>query len=176
MSYDLRFMLVALFGLTALYWILTALKRGLLGLPRMGTAGLAAAAYAMAALIARSAWQQPVLDRRDFADLTESQEFEVRADPRARYSAAEYTRVDSFRIAITPALERYRQEHGQYPDALEDIGVAAPQTAYGPLHYYGSRSERPPWYLVSFGDARLDHFQADWDSRSGKWEVFGYDW
>jgi hypothetical protein len=174
MSYDLRFMLVALFGLATLYWILAALKRGLLGRPRMGTAWLAAAAYAMAALIARSAWQQPVLDRRDFADFPESREFEVRADPRAR-SAAEQARVDSFRIAITPALERYQQEHGKYPDALEDAGISTPQTAYGPLHYYGSRSENPHWYLVSFGDPGVHGFEAEWDSRTGRWQVFEFD-
>lgn len=161
MSYDLRFMLVALSSLAALYWMVAALKLRLLGRPGPGTACRLAAVSAFVALVALSIRPAPgaapgMWRLRD-------------------YSAAEHDRVDSLRLAITPVLEQYRLTHGRYPDALEDAGIQTPETAYGPLHYYGSRSETPAWYLISFGDPKEHGFEADWDSRKGQWQVFEFD-
>ena len=104
-------------------------------------------------------------------------------DPRAlgpgeqarRAIQAEVARVDSLHRGFAPALEQYRQEHGTYPDSLQDAGIPIPSTRYGPLHYYGSSSKQNVWYLISFGDPGKDDFQADWDSRKQKWVVLESD-
>jgi hypothetical protein len=173
MSYDLRFMLVALAALAALFWATAALRRWLLRQPRTGTAILAAVAYAVVAAVVLGIGEAPPRKYRAWdAPIVRFNGWGARL---SGYRAAEHDRVDSLRIAITPALERYRKAHGQYPVALEDAGIATPQTAYGPLHYYGSRSETPHWYLISFGNPKEHGFEADWDSRTGKWQVFEFD-
>jgi hypothetical protein len=91
------------------------------------------------------------------------------------YHSAEQARVDAMHRQFAPALERYRKTHGEYPSTLQEAGIATPQTRYGPLHYYGSRSETDPWYLISFGDIERHRFSADWDSRTRKWTLVGLD-
>lgn len=174
MSYDLRFMLVALAGLAALYWMVVALKLRLLGQPGQNKACRLAAACASVALI--SFGSRPAPPKASAAAAVDPAPYEAPEPWRlSYYAAAEHDRVDSIRMAITPALELYRQTHGQYPVTLEDANVRTPQTAYGPLHYYGSRSETPHWYLISFGDPQAHGFAADWDSRRGMWQVFTFD-
>lgn len=151
MSYDLQFLVIALSAVMALYCGVVALKRRLLRRPDAGVACAAGAACIMVATL-------------------------ITVAPGARYSTLEHARVEKIRRDITPALERYRDAHGQYPDALADAGIQTPHTRYGPLHYYGSRSERPTWYLLSFGDPKQHGFEADWDSRSGEWQVHEFRW
>lgn len=88
-----------------------------------------------------------------------------------RYTSKQHARVDSIRLALVPLLEAWRQENGQYPPTLGAAGIAPPHTPYGPLDYYGSRGERPPWYTISYGSPGEHGFYADWDSRTGEWTV-----
>lgn len=149
MSDDLRFMLFTLSGLVVLFCMVTALK---LHLARRGDPAVPCVLAVPAVLVALVSL--------------------ALTPPPPRYSAEERARIDSIRIAITPALERYRQVHGEDPVTLSNAGLQTPQTRYGPLHYYGSRGETPPWYLISFGDPGSNGFSADWDSRLGKWSLY----
>lgn len=88
------------------------------------------------------------------------------------YSADERARVERLHARFAPALERYRQAHGQYPPTLEAAGIATPQTEYGPLEYRAWRlDDGAPAYSVSYGDYLRNGFTAFFDSRAGTWQL-----
>jgi hypothetical protein len=150
MGYDLRFMLVWMAALAALYWMLVALRSWLTDTPGLRARWLATGC----ALVAVCAWSA-----------------------RPGYSPGQRARVESIRRQeIAPALERYWRTHGKYPATLEEAGLQTPRTPYGPLRYSGSVSERPRWYVISFGTPRVNRFRADWDSRSERWTIIKHDW
>jgi hypothetical protein len=88
------------------------------------------------------------------------------------YSRAERERVERLHAEFAPALERYRQAHGDYPPTLEAAGIATPQTRYGPLEY-GARREKDgaPTYSIGYGDYIQNGFSAWWDSKSKTWYI-----
>lgn len=86
------------------------------------------------------------------------------------YSPGERERVERLHARFAPALERYRQTHGDYPPTLQAAGIATPQTEYGPLQYRRERSkEGSPGYVISFGDYLQNGFVSWWDSGERKW-------
>jgi hypothetical protein len=86
------------------------------------------------------------------------------------YHPSEQKRVERLHAAFAPALERYRQTHGDYPPTLEAAGIATPQTEYGPLHYNTHIStEGTLYYEVSFGDYYDNGFTASFSSDRGEW-------
>ena len=88
------------------------------------------------------------------------------------YSQAERDRVAQLHATFAPALERYRQTHGDYPPTLEAAGIRTPQTEYGPLQYRRERSKAgAPQYTISFGDYRDNGFVTWWDSGSRTWSL-----
>jgi hypothetical protein len=90
----------------------------------------------------------------------------------AGYSAAERERVERLHAVFAPALERYRQTHGDYPPTLEAAGIPTPETEYGPLRYTRERSKNgPPAYSIAFGDYIHNGFVTWWDSDSRKWNL-----
>jgi hypothetical protein len=85
-----------------------------------------------------------------------------------RYSAAEHRRVEKVVAELAPVLERYRQEHGEYPPTLQAAGIPTPQTLYGPLRYRSGREyDGLPIYEVSFGDYDRNGFAASYSSLNG---------
>jgi hypothetical protein len=135
--------------LAAVHWIVVALKLRLRRRPGSPIVGGLLLAGALVALVALNTMP--------------------------RYSPGVLARVDGTRQELAVALERYRLTHGEYPATLEDAGIQTPRTPYGPLRYHGSRSVRPHWYYVSFGNPTENGFRAAWDSRSGRWTVFEYE-
>lgn len=92
------------------------------------------------------------------------------------WTAGEQAKVEAMRQELAPALERYRQAHGEYPPTLEAAGLKPPQTRYGPLEYFRGRSEQGvTHYSVSFGDPQLNGFNAIWESRTGEWTRVEFD-
>ncbi|HEX2076920.1 MAG TPA: hypothetical protein VHG08_04400 [Longimicrobium sp.] len=90
----------------------------------------------------------------------------------ARYDAAEHDGIKDVHAGFAPALERYRQAHGEYPPTLEAAGIATPQTRYGPLRYRSGRAEDgAAFYSVGFGDWWGNGFDAYFDSRKGTWQI-----
>lgn len=88
------------------------------------------------------------------------------------FSQAEQDRVDRLHAQFAPALERYRQAHGDYPPTLEAAGIATPATEYGPLRYYARRSqEGTPFYEISFGDYYDNGFTASFNSERKTWSL-----
>jgi hypothetical protein len=88
------------------------------------------------------------------------------------YSPAERDRIVRLHQQFAPALERYRQAHGQYPPTLEAAGIPTPQTEYGPLRYRNQRGparQGTPYYEIGFGDYIQNGFVAWWDSDSRRW-------
>ncbi|HEX6372152.1 MAG TPA: hypothetical protein VF006_24760 [Longimicrobium sp.] len=86
------------------------------------------------------------------------------------YSRAEQDRIDRLHAQFAPALERYRQTHGDYPPTLEAAGIAIPATEYGPLRYHVHRSkEGTSFYEVSFGDYYDNGFTASFNSERKTW-------
>src|SRR5688500_14588765 len=86
------------------------------------------------------------------------------------YNAAERDRVERLHAGFAPALERYRQAHGDYPPTLEAAGIPTPKTEYGPLRYSRERAEDgTPSYSISFGDYMDNGFVTWWDSGSRRW-------
>jgi hypothetical protein len=88
------------------------------------------------------------------------------------YSPGERDRVERLHAQFAPALERYRQTHGDYPATLQAAGIATPQTEYGPLRYHRKRSrEGSPAYEISFGDYGQNGFVTWWDSGTQRWSL-----
>jgi hypothetical protein len=86
------------------------------------------------------------------------------------YSPGEQERVEQLHARFAPALERYRETHGDYPPTLEAAGIATPTTEYGPLRYRRHRSrEGTAYYEVSFGDYYDNGFTAFFNSERSKW-------
>ena len=86
------------------------------------------------------------------------------------YSPGERDRVERLHAQFSPALERYRQTHGDYPPTLAAAGIATPQTEYGPLQYRRELSrEGRPAYVISFGDYVQNGFVTWWDSGAQQW-------
>ena len=63
---------------------------------------------------------------------------------------------------IQASLESYRQQHGQYPDSLAQVGIT--ERIEGPLYY---RRESQSSYLLWFG-TRLGE-SLTFNSTQGKW-------
>lgn len=84
---------------------------------------------------------------------------------------AELARVHALHSSFAPALERYREEHGRYPETLEQAGIATPQTRYGPLRYRVWTDSAGTRYEVSFGDYHGNGFVSSWGSLSGEWAL-----
>lgn len=165
MNSDTALILIVVFGTVATGCTLAVLRARVLqrSLPRDAAGWAATSAAVVAVCLAtaapRNAATEPAPEHRT-----------------PRYSAPRYindelSRMEMRRHEFAPALEAYRQAHGHYPPTLGAAGVEVPMTRYGPLHYYGS-TERPAWYLVSFGDPTVNRFSADWDSRRQKWSVY----
>src|SRR5688572_12116702 len=59
-----------------------------------------------------------------------------------RFSDRVHVRIEAERQKLSPALERYRQAHGEYPPTLKAAGLKAPRTPYGGgrMHYSAGRS------------------------------------
>lgn len=86
------------------------------------------------------------------------------------YHPAEQQRIDRLHQQFAPALERYRQTHGDYPPTLEAAGIATPRTEYGPLRYHPHRSkEGVIFYEISFGDYYQNGFTASFRSDRKTW-------
>ncbi|HEX6372154.1 MAG TPA: hypothetical protein VF006_24770, partial [Longimicrobium sp.] len=91
------------------------------------------------------------------------------------YSERAQQRIEARRQHIAPALERYRQAHGEYPASLKAAGVEAPRTPYGRLHYSAARSQQGiPMYLLAYGNNEIHGFEALWSSEAGTWEIFRF--
>jgi hypothetical protein len=86
------------------------------------------------------------------------------------YQPAEQERVERLHAQFAPALERYRQRHGEYPPTLEAAGIQTPQTRYGPLRYAASRTGEA-YYEISFGNYTENGFTSFYNSRHGKWQL-----
>lgn len=92
-----------------------------------------------------------------------------------RYSDRAHARIEAQRQKLAPALERYRQAHGEYPPTLQAAGLKAPRTPYGPLHYSAGRSQRGvAEYLFAYGNNEINGFEALWSTEDGKWEIFRF--
>lgn len=88
------------------------------------------------------------------------------------YSQSERERIEQLHAQFAPALERYRQTHGDYPPTLEAAGIATPLTRYGPLEYEVRREkDGTPVYSVGYGDYITNGFSAWWSSDKRKWFV-----
>lgn len=88
------------------------------------------------------------------------------------YSEAERDRVERLHAQFAPALERYRQEHGEYPPTLQAIGITPPETTYGPLRYQVWRTqEGTSCYSASLGDYYYNGFTASFNSCGGEWHL-----
>jgi hypothetical protein len=86
------------------------------------------------------------------------------------YDTSEHRRVEQVVAEFAPALERYRQAHGEYPPTLQAAGIATPQTAYGPLRYRTWRTtDGISIYEVSFGDYDRNGFIASFNSDRKTW-------
>jgi|GEM_PF-3269639 len=167
--YELRLMLLAAFGLTALYCAASTMKIWLRSRRLSYLGGAMATTFgtvALLILIVPAPVQPSGMDEPARADLQGR-----RAGYWQRYSAAEQAEIEEMHGDLAPALESYRQTHGVYPPTLPVAGIPLPETRHGPIHYYSSRT----WYLVSVGDPKMDGFQADWDSRTQKWTVNEFD-
>lgn len=93
----------------------------------------------------------------------------------ARYSEREQERIEAARQRFAPALERYRQEHGEYPSRPEAAGVKMPRTPYGRLHYFAARSEQGvASYHLAYGNNEINGFEALWSTQTRRWEVFRF--
>lgn len=87
-----------------------------------------------------------------------------------RFSQAEQDRVARLHAEFAPALEQYRQTHGDYPPTLQAAGIATPATEYGPLRYLPQRSEEGTlFYEISFGDYYDNGFTASFRSDRKTW-------
>jgi hypothetical protein len=92
-----------------------------------------------------------------------------------RYSEREQERIEATRQRFAPALERYRQEHGEYPSRPEAAGVKMPRTPYGRLHYFAARSKQGvASYHLAYGNNEINGFEALWSTETRKWEVFRF--
>lgn len=88
------------------------------------------------------------------------------------YSQSERERIEQLHARFAPALERYRQAHGDYPPTLEAAGIPTPQTRYGPLEYHVRRQkDGTPAYSVGYGDYITNGFSAWWSSDTKSWFV-----
>ncbi|HEX6372153.1 MAG TPA: hypothetical protein VF006_24765 [Longimicrobium sp.] len=88
------------------------------------------------------------------------------------YDASEHRRAEQVVAGFAPTLERYRQEHGEYPPNLQAAGIATPQTLYGPLRYRTWREyDGLSIYEVSFGDYDRNGFVATYNSLGEKWSL-----
>jgi hypothetical protein len=86
------------------------------------------------------------------------------------YQPSEQARVERLHAQFAPALEQYRQRHGEYPPTLEAAGIQTPQTRYGPLRYRTWRTDGGS-YEVSFGNYTENGFTSFFNSRQGKWQL-----
>jgi hypothetical protein len=87
-----------------------------------------------------------------------------------RFSQAEQDRVARLHAQFAPALERYRQAHGDYPPTLQAAGIATPATEYGPLRYNVHRNEEGTvFYEISFGGYFDNGFTASFRSDRKTW-------
>jgi hypothetical protein len=88
------------------------------------------------------------------------------------YNASEHRRVEQVHAQFAPALERYRQAHGEYPPTLQAAGIETPETMYGPLRYRTWRSsDGISMYEVSFGDYDRNGFVASLNSMGQEWSL-----
>lgn len=88
------------------------------------------------------------------------------------FRPAERDRVDQLHARFAPALERYRQAHGDYPPTLEAAGIATPTTMYGPLRYQRYRlDDGTRYYEISFGDYYRNGFTASFNSSRAAWSL-----
>lgn len=88
------------------------------------------------------------------------------------YRAAEQERMERLHAQFAPALEQYRQQHGEYPPTLEAAGIQTPRTRYGPLRYTAGRAkDGTAYYGLAFGDYNDNGFAAFFDSREGTWSL-----
>lgn len=68
------------------------------------------------------------------------------------------------------SIERFRSEHGRYPDSPVAAGFALPETRYGPWRYRASTDRSS--FELSVGDyASLDPFTFYWMSETGEWSL-----
>lgn len=89
-----------------------------------------------------------------------------------QYSQREADRIEAARLRIAPALEKYRQTHGEYPPTPEAAGVKMPRTPYGGrLHYFAARPDGVPMYQLAYGNNEIHGFEAYWSTETGKWKI-----
>ena len=69
--------------------------------------------------------------------------------------------------AIIVKLEAYKTKHGAYPETLQEAGVSAVQTKYGPWEY---SSDSNGIYLA-VGDYRKHLFKIWWQPDLGTWYI-----
>lgn len=86
------------------------------------------------------------------------------------YQPAEQARVERLHAQFAPALEQYRQRHGEYPPTLEAAGIQTPRTRYGPLRYTAGRKDGV-YYEISFGNYTENGFTSFFNSRQGTWQL-----
>lgn len=89
-----------------------------------------------------------------------------------RYSERAHARIELAARQLAPALERYRQAHGQYPRTLKEAGLEAPRTPYGRLHYFSPPPDLGVMYQWAYGNNEINGFEALWSSEDGEWEIF----
>lgn len=90
------------------------------------------------------------------------------------HSSAEIERLEIMRYEVlTPALEDHRREHGRYPGSLQEAGLEAPTTPWGPLGYERRPDGDGGHYVLRVGDHDRNGFTASWDSRAPEdgWSV-----
>src|SRR4051794_33405563 len=74
-------------------------------------------------------------------------------------------RRDGDRMAL--AVDRYRSQHGRYPETLEEAGIVAPECPYDGWRYYSFDNH----YRLSVGDDDRDGFVLTYRSVSREWEL-----
>jgi hypothetical protein len=88
------------------------------------------------------------------------------------YSQREADRIEAARLRFAPALEKYRQAHGEYPPTPEAAGVTMPRTPYGGrLYYFAATSNGVPTYHLAYGNNEIHGFEALWSTGTGTWVI-----
>jgi hypothetical protein len=87
-----------------------------------------------------------------------------------RLPRPDYSALERQGDALVQAIRAFEEARGRAPATLEECGLTAPDTAYGPWRY----SPKPNWpgrtdvtWHLSVGDYMRDGFALWWDPKTG---------
>ncbi len=78
-------------------------------------------------------------------------------------------RLKSQAAAVIESIEAYRSAHGRCPDSLDELGLALPETRFGPWRYeVVGEGEH---FHLKVGDYDRNGFRIDYRSTMNDWVI-----